>query len=115
MTRTLIYEDGGPGCVSPRQVQPSVRVRDASGITRVRIIYQIVANIDGAVVFRGNDAMPLVSGDLYRVNLGPFNQPLPAGTHGYVSWQVLATDASPARNEVIVSSGTDVRVQIRNC
>ena len=45
-----------------------------------------------AVVFRGNDPMPLVSGDLYRVNLGPFNQPLPAGTHGYVSWQVLATD-----------------------
>jgi hypothetical protein len=115
VTRTLIWETGGPTCVSPQQVQPSVRVRDASGIARVRIIYQIVANIDGAVVFRGNDAMSLVSGDLYRANLGPFNQPLPNGTNGYLTWQVLATDGSPAANEVIVSSGTDVRVQIRNC
>lgn len=111
--RTLIWEAGGPTCVPPQRVQPQARVRDASGVTRVRIIWQVVANIDGQVYFRGNDVMTLVSGDVYRADIGMLNQPLPNGTNGYISWQVLATDGSPAGNEVIVSSGFNI--QVRNC
>lgn len=115
VNRTLIYEDGGPTCVSPRQVQPSARVRDASGLIRVRLIWQVVANSSGQVVLQGNDPMSLVSGDLYRGNIGPLNQPLPNGTNGTITWQVLATDGSPARNEVVVAAGSIGQVALRNC